>query len=87
MSDSSTDKFRPVINKPSGVPGEDDAMSAEQVQVHTAEVVKLKQNFNSLSMLATCVSLMATWEAFCSTMASGLVSGGPVSLVYGYLGT
>ncbi|KAG7416249.1 Choline transport protein [Fusarium oxysporum f. sp. rapae] len=34
-------------------------------------------------MLATCVSLMATWEALCSTMATGLVSGGPVSLIYG----
>lgn len=37
-------------------------------------------------MLALAVSLMATWEALCSTMGSGLVSGGPVSLVYGFIG-
>ncbi|KAL4814389.1 amino acid/polyamine transporter I [Aspergillus spinulosporus] len=36
-------------------------------------------------MLATCVSLMATWEAICSTMAAGLISGGPVSLIYGFI--
>ncbi|KAL2828349.1 GABA permease [Aspergillus pseudoustus] len=38
-------------------------------------------------MLATCVSLMATWEAICSTMTAGLISGGPVSLVYGFIWT
>lgn len=37
-------------------------------------------------MVALAVSLMATWEALCSTMGSGLVSGGPVSLVYGFIG-
>ncbi|RTE85178.1 hypothetical protein BHE90_000340 [Fusarium euwallaceae] len=41
------------------------------------------RNFSLTAMVATCVSLMATWEALCSTMVSGLVSGGPVSLVYG----
>ncbi|KAG7431995.1 putative amino-acid permease [Fusarium oxysporum f. sp. raphani] len=44
---------------------------------------ELKRNFSAVSMLATCVSLMATWEALCSTMATGLISGGPVSLIYG----
>ncbi|KAJ5752125.1 amino acid/polyamine transporter I [Penicillium odoratum] len=29
--------------------------------------------------------LMATWEALSSTMVSGLVSGGPVSLLYGFI--
>lgn len=47
---------------------------------------ELSKNFNWTSMLATCVSLMSTWEAFCSTMAAGLISGGPVSLVYGFIG-
>ncbi|KAF4971710.1 hypothetical protein FSARC_1509 [Fusarium sarcochroum] len=46
-------------------------------------VSELKRSFSLTSMLALCVSLMATWEALCSTMATGLVSGGPVSLVYG----
>ncbi|KAL5692977.1 hypothetical protein EMGR_005519 [Emarellia grisea] len=31
------------------------------------------------------VVLMATWEALSSTMVSALVSGGPVSLVYGFI--
>ncbi|RMJ08802.1 hypothetical protein CDV36_011599 [Fusarium kuroshium] len=46
-------------------------------------VQELKRNFSTTSMLALCVSLMATWEALCSTLAAGLVSGGPVSLIYG----
>jgi hypothetical protein len=29
---------------------------------------------------------MATWEALCSTMGASLVSGGPVSLIWGFLG-
>lgn len=45
-----------------------------------------QKNFSVITMLAACVSLMATWEALCSTMASGLISGGPVSLVYGFIG-
>ncbi|KAF5013647.1 hypothetical protein FDECE_374 [Fusarium decemcellulare] len=44
---------------------------------------QLKRNFSTTSMLALCVSLMATWEALCSTIIAGLISGGPVSLVYG----
>ncbi|KAI4698019.1 uncharacterized protein J4E84_001153 [Alternaria hordeiaustralica] len=46
---------------------------------------KLEQNFNVFSLISTATSLIATWEALGSTMATGLISGGPVSLVYGYL--
>ncbi|KAG9192505.1 hypothetical protein G6011_11239 [Alternaria panax] len=45
----------------------------------------LEQNFNILSLISTATSLIATWEALGSTMASGLISGGPVSLVFGYI--
>lgn len=36
-------------------------------------------------MLAVTVTLMATWEATGAVFAGGLVSGGPVALVYGYI--
>lgn len=45
----------------------------------------MNKNFNTLSTLSLAVSLMATWETVCSTIGSGLVSGGSVSLVYGFL--
>ncbi|EQB43057.1 hypothetical protein CGLO_18375 [Colletotrichum gloeosporioides Cg-14] len=54
-------------------PGTSPAISAQ----------KLKRNFSPAAILATSVSLMATWEALCSTMSTGLVNGGPSSLVYG----
>ncbi|KAI5460902.1 amino acid permease-domain-containing protein [Mariannaea sp. PMI_226] len=44
---------------------------------------EVKRNFSLTAMVATCVNLMSTWEALSSTLAAGLVSGGPVSLVYG----
>ncbi|KAM5521016.1 hypothetical protein FOXYSP1_14906 [Fusarium oxysporum f. sp. phaseoli] len=48
-------------------------------------VQQTKRNFSLTAMVATCVNLMATWEALSSTLAAGLVSGGPVSLVYGVI--
>jgi hypothetical protein len=42
--------------------------------------------YGPLSMIAVAVSLMATWEALCSTMGAALISGGPVSLVWGFVG-
>jgi hypothetical protein len=54
--------------------------------VVTAHSFQLRTSFNWFSLLATAASLMEIWESFCATMISGLVSGGPVSLVYGYLG-
>ncbi|UZP43174.1 hypothetical protein NXS19_010990 [Fusarium pseudograminearum] len=44
---------------------------------------EVKRRFSLWAMIATCVNLMCTWEALSSTLAAGLVSGGPVSLVYG----
>ncbi|KAF5571404.1 HNM1-choline permease [Fusarium phyllophilum] len=48
-------------------------------------VQQTKRNFSLTAMVATCVNLMATWEALSSTLAAGLVSGGAVSLVYGLI--
>ncbi|CAJ0555292.1 Ff.00g053570.m01.CDS01 [Fusarium sp. VM40] len=48
-------------------------------------VQQTKRNFSLTAMVATCVNLMATWEALSSTLAAGLVSGRPVSLVYGVI--
>ncbi|KAJ3579506.1 hypothetical protein NPX13_g1057 [Xylaria arbuscula] len=45
----------------------------------------LQRNFSVVSVLGACVSLMATWEAICSTMAAGLIAGGTNSLVYGFI--
>lgn len=41
--------------------------------------------YGTFSMIALAVSLMATWEALGGTMGQALVSGGPVSLVYGFI--
>ena len=46
-----------------------------------------RKNFTTLSTLSLAATLMATWEAMLSTMGAGLVSGGPVSLVYGFIRT
>jgi hypothetical protein len=56
------------------------------------DVVELRRQsgikpFGVVSTLAVGMTLMATWEALCVTMGSGDVSGGPVSLVYGFIGT
>lgn len=48
-------------------------------------LIQVNKNFNTLSTLSLAVSLMATWETVCSTIGSGLISGGPVSLVYGFI--
>ncbi|KAK1702420.1 amino acid/polyamine transporter I [Colletotrichum acutatum] len=60
---------------PTGIGGE--------FQTQTGYAQEVRRNFSPTAILATCVSLMATWEALCSTMATGLISGGPASLVYG----
>ncbi|EMD88348.1 hypothetical protein COCC4DRAFT_149949 [Bipolaris maydis ATCC 48331] len=57
-------------------------VTAFDMQAGHAEPPKV---YGFFSMMALAVSLMATWEALCSTMGSGLVSGGPVSLVYGFI--
>ncbi|KAM0266892.1 hypothetical protein ACHAPA_006461 [Fusarium lateritium] len=44
---------------------------------------EVKRRFSLTAMVAICVNLMCTWEALSSTLAAGLVSGGPVCLVYG----
>ncbi|KAL4925282.1 putative GABA permease [Aspergillus undulatus] len=49
------------------------------------QTYELKRGFSRLTILSMTVILMATWEALSSTIVSGLVSGGPVSLVYGFL--
>ncbi|KAK1624818.1 amino acid/polyamine transporter I [Colletotrichum phormii] len=55
----------------------------EGVPTQTGYVQEVKRNFSPTAILATRVSLMATWEALCSTMATGLINVGPASLVYG----
>ncbi|KAL4902019.1 hypothetical protein BDW74DRAFT_187028 [Aspergillus multicolor] len=52
---------------------------------YEGETFEVKKGFSRLTILSMTVVLMATWEALSSTMVSALVSGGPVSLVYGYL--
>ncbi|KAL4790584.1 amino acid/polyamine transporter I [Aspergillus venezuelensis] len=64
----------------------DDALELAKRDTHDeGETFELKKGFSRLTILSMTVILMATWEALSSTMVSGLVSGGPVSLVYGFL--
>lgn len=49
------------------------------------QVVELNKTFTTMSTFSLALSLMATWETLLSTMGLALVSGGTVSLVYGYI--
>ncbi|KAF4433762.1 HNM1-Choline permease [Fusarium acutatum] len=60
------------------------SQDAQNLERH-GYVQQTKRNFSLTAMVATCVNLMATWEALSSTLAAGLVSGGAVSLVYGVM--
>ncbi|KAJ1326008.1 choline transport protein [Microdochium nivale] len=60
-------------------------LSRLETATREGEVVELNKTFNTLSTFSLALSLMATWETLLSTMGLALVSGGTVSLVYGYL--
>ncbi|KAK4891677.1 hypothetical protein LTR27_009685 [Elasticomyces elasticus] len=60
-------------------------ISDQELLARMGHEQQLTRRFSRVSMLATCVCLMATWEALCSTMATAFISGGPVAMVYGYL--
>ncbi|PWY64570.1 GABA permease [Aspergillus eucalypticola CBS 122712] len=67
-----------------------DTMAAKSADIDEnglsmGEVIPIKKPFSRLTIFALTVVLMSTWEALSSTMSSGLVSGGPVSLIYGFL--
>ncbi|PLB47794.1 amino acid transporter [Aspergillus steynii IBT 23096] len=53
------------------------------VSVGTA--AELQKRFSSASIFAVCVTLMATWEAMGGSFSGGLVAGGLVALLYGYV--
>jgi hypothetical protein len=59
--------------------------SIPSVATNDLPVFQVQKTFGTLSTLSLAVSLMATWETICSTIGSGLVSGGPVSLIYGFI--
>lgn len=46
---------------------------------------QLKRNFGFMSMVGFSTTLMATWEPLGALIQAGLVNGGPVSLVYGFI--
>jgi len=46
---------------------------------------QLRRRFNIWSMLALSLCLLATWEALSTTLIAALLSGGPVSVIYGFL--
>ncbi|CAG9955597.1 unnamed protein product [Clonostachys rosea f. rosea IK726] len=69
--------------KPTAVSIEDLAI----VPTNAQSIVETYKNFNTLSILSLAVSLMATWEGLLSTFGQGLNAAGPVSLVYGFIGT
>ncbi|OBT91591.1 hypothetical protein VE01_10363 [Pseudogymnoascus verrucosus] len=45
----------------------------------------LKRNFGFISMVGFSSTLMATWEPLSALLQGGLLNGGPVSLVYGFI--
>ncbi|KAF4294008.1 hypothetical protein KXW65_009343 [Aspergillus fumigatus] len=74
------------IQKKPSRPASSSARDGGEGQVYgMGEMRELKKGFTPLTILSMAVVLMATWEALSSTMVSALVSGGPVSLVYGFI--
>jgi choline transport protein len=45
----------------------------------------LDRNFGFISMVGFTTTMIATWEAVAFSLYSGLVNGGPVTLMYGYI--
>ncbi|KAF2994986.1 hypothetical protein E8E13_003871 [Curvularia kusanoi] len=65
---------------------ESDAQSDSQdAQVLSAmgHVEELPRQFNNWSMLALAFSVLGTWSTLAQNMASGLTSGGPISILWG----
>ena len=46
---------------------------------------RLNRNFGFVSLVAFSTTLIASWESLAATYQSGLVNGGPASLLYGLL--
>lgn len=46
---------------------------------------RLNRNFGFVSLVAFSTTLIASWESLASTYQSGLINGGPASLIYGLL--
>jgi hypothetical protein len=47
---------------------------------------QLRHRFNIWSILSLSLCLVATWEALSTTIVAALISGGPVSVIYGFYG-
>jgi choline transport protein len=45
----------------------------------------LDRNFGFISMVGFTTTMMATWEAVAFSLYGGLLNGGPVALMYGYI--
>jgi choline transport protein len=45
----------------------------------------LDRNFGFISMVGFTTTMIATWEAVGFSLYSGLLNGGPVALMYGYI--
>lgn len=46
---------------------------------------RLNRNFGFVSLVAFSTTLIASWESLAATYQSGLINGGPASLIYGLL--
>ncbi|SLM34649.1 Amino acid/polyamine transporter I [Lasallia pustulata] len=46
---------------------------------------QLNRSFGFIPVLALSSTVLSSWESICATFAAGLVNGGSVALVYGFI--
>ena len=61
-------------------------MNADEIQLaRVGHKQQLVRRFSLWTIVALCLCLLATWEAVSATLVSSLVSGGPVTVIWGFL--
>lgn len=66
-------------------PGFDDLTNDSEDLAAMGHVQSLSRKFSPWSMLALSFSILSTWGTFAVDLSSGLVNGGPITILYGLL--
>lgn len=74
--------MNPVLDSEVKVPTTEKLISDEEELAALGHVQELRREFSLWSILCLQISLMATWEALSSVVATALTSGGAPCLFY-----
>ncbi|CAI7659445.1 unnamed protein product [Penicillium glandicola] len=75
----------PMVNHESQVPTPEKPISDEDQLEALGHVQQLRRDFSLWSIVCLQISLMATWEALSSVVATALTNGGAPCLFYNYI--